>query len=157
MTWWQERTQRERMLIGGAGGLLAILIVVQFIIVPLQTWRDDAAQAETRARTMLMDIRQGVMEAESLQAVETRRGQSNGKSDRVTITSSAQLAQVRISRLQPGTDGLTVWIEEVDALDLQRWIASLNEEHGITVHKATIDRIDDRPLVRAQLQFATGA
>ena len=51
--WWDKRTQRERGLVSAAAILLALIILLQFIIVPLFAGRSAAAlRADQASRTL---------------------------------------------------------------------------------------------------------
>ena len=49
--WWENLSQRERMLLGGGAVIVAVLILLQFVLSPLISWRTDVrAEAETAER-----------------------------------------------------------------------------------------------------------
>ncbi len=155
MQWWTERSPREKLLLGVAGGLGVLIILYQFLFVPLTAYRADAVRDYQRSDALLTEMRAGAAEASALKTVAERRIRRSDQPLRVTVTASAHQAGVTITRIEPARDGgLSVWIEEVGAQPLHRWIKDLHADHGIAVSKASIHRHEDRPLVRAQIQFA---
>lgn len=157
MRWWQERTPREQALLSGLGLLLAVLAVWQLVLSPLAQWREAAAQSYLQADELLEQVRRGAAEAQALQAVAVRRETARGGSLRSTVTATARQAGITISRLEPSDDGgLTIWLEEADAQEMQAWLAGLYRDHGIAVGRATVRRHDSREAVRAQISFEGG-
>ncbi len=165
MTWWTQRTARERILIIAMGGVMVVFVAYQFAYVPLTSYRETAERRVRSAEALYRDVARGAAQVASLrEEAETRPARPNGATMRQTITVSAHKAQITITRLEPQSEGLNVWINEVAMPELHRWIGVLSSDFGITVRRATISKPTDRgsdakeapAVVRAQLLFSEG-
>ncbi|MGF1456518.1 MAG: type II secretion system protein GspM [Alphaproteobacteria bacterium] len=165
MTWWTQRTARERVMIAAMGSVMVVFIAYQFVYVPLVDYRQTAERRAHSAEALYREVARGAAQVAALrETVETRPARPAGATMRKTVTVSAYKAQITITRLEPQSDGLGVWINDVAIRDLHTWIGVLSSDHGITVRRATISRPTDRSgadaqapaVVRAQLLFAEG-
>ncbi len=158
MKWWRDRNPRERLLIAGAGAAALLAGAWEFGYKPVVAYREDARQAFVRSKALLDDVTVRAGELKAMQALSSGKAPRADQSMRVTITTTAHDMGVTISRLEPeSSGGLTVWFEEVGAEPLHGWIARLQEDHGITVGKASIRRHDSKTAVRAQILLVQGS
>jgi len=155
LTWWSDRSERERALLGGLGGLLLLFALYFLVYAPLRSFSDDAYANYRSAAALLDEVEAGAREAETLKA---RRSRGPGAGSlRSIASSSAASAGVAITRIQPEPgEGLNVWLEDVDAKALYGWIVALDETHGVGVARASIRANDRRDTVWAQLLLVGG-
>jgi len=152
---WTDRNARERRLLAVAGGLLALLLLWQFVLKPVADYRANARLAYERAQARLVTMQRSAGEAMALMA-ERRGGQAKAAEDvRGAAMASARAKGVTVTRLQPMEDGgVTLWIDGADTRILYDWVVMLERDHGITVIKASLSANDGAATVRAQLQLA---
>lgn len=154
---WQERSEREKIMLAGLGGVLALVILFQFLWQPLMNFRASSARSYEAARAVYAEVDADAVAAQALKARESTRTAVDRGSLRSIITRTARAADLSLSRLEPDENGtLSVWFGEARSPKLHGWIASLYENHGIVVTKANLDRRDDGDGVRAQFTFGWG-
>lgn len=154
--YWMERTERERLLLGIAFGLVALLLVWQFVYRPVADYHADAARSYEQAQERLEDMRRSAAEAAALMA-DGQGGEAAapGGDLRTLAMTTARAKGLSVARLQPtGDDGLTLWIDGADTRLLYDWVVTLQREHAIVVEKASVSANDGAATVRAQLQLA---
>lgn len=156
MNWWMERTERERWLLAGVGGLLALLMLWQFFYRPVVDYHRDAEQSYAAAQDRLEDMQQAASQVAALQGRSSGEARdAGGQSTRSLVMASAQAAGLAVTRLQPGEDdSLTVWIDDADARLVYDWLVALQEKFGVSVQKASLSANDGAATIRAQLQLA---
>ena len=77
---WLDRNARERRLLAVAGGLLALLLLWQFVLKPVADYRANARLAYERAQERLVAMQRSAGEAMALMA-ERRGGQAKAAED----------------------------------------------------------------------------
>ena len=140
MTYWNNLSSRERLLIGI--GLPLVLLII-FYLYFWQPYRDE-----------LQRLRRMVPEKAATLAWMQHRLAQQPVSDAVTSGSNAKgpllteieklaistKVQEAIQRVQPGVDGeVEIWFQDVVADQLFRWIDQLSSSF-ISVESATITR-----------------
>jgi len=70
------------------------------------------------------------------------------------LISAAQRQDIRLSRINPDNDALTVWIDDVETLKLYRLINTLMTQNGAELSRASITA-NDNGLLSAQLTLKT--
>lgn len=135
--WWLGRSDRERLLLGGLGIVLAALIGWYGIVTPLG-----------RAAALVDAQRQ---EAESgLALAKAAAGRSAGRpsagssrSLAAIVDASAAAVGIAIERRREDADGsLTVWIPSVQPGLLMQWILALRTGQGVAVSALVVSRAD---------------
>lgn len=156
MTWWMERVEREKWLLGGAGGLLALLMLWQFFYQPIVDYHHDAERSYAGAQGRLEDMQIAAAQVAALQGQSTGSGERDAsQSTRSLAMASARAKGLAVTRLQPGEDGsLTLWIDDADAKLVYDWIVTMQEDYGVSVQKASLSTNDGTATIRAQLQLA---
>lgn len=145
---WQERTSRERALLMVAGGLCLLVALYQFGWMPLADYRARAAARLAAADRLYVDVAQG---ARLVAAARQDDQKADARPLRLLASANARDMGLAITRLQPsGEEELSIWFDHVDSRLLWRWLVALQRDHGVSVIKATIQRDDDQPTVRAQ-------
>ena len=152
--WWRDLSLRERLLVAGAAILAAVLIIVQFAILPQRqeiadhkeryetTVRDAAFVSSTLANlapppnTPDVTVVKG---AEAVSAILTESASANG------------IAIARLSRGRGETVGVV--LEDVGAQLMFAWLATLRREHGLGVIRASVSLNDATGTLRASLEF----
>lgn len=135
--WWLGRSDRERLMLGGLGIVLAALIGWYGIVTPL----GQAAKAVDEQR----------QEAESGLALATvaagrtagRPSDGSSRSLATIVDASAAAVGIAIERRREDADGsLTVWIPSVPPGLLMQWILALRTGQGVAVSALVVSRAD---------------
>jgi general secretion pathway protein M len=154
---WSARSDRERLLLGVAGALLALLVVSFGLVRPAFDARADGAAAYARASALLTDARAAADEAAVLRAGGAARPR-DATSVRTSLTEAARAAGVAITRLEPAADGrLAVSLDAVGPAAFYDWVARLERDHGVPVASVNLRRNDQGGTVRASVVVLEGA
>ncbi len=153
MTFWNERSTREKLLI--------VLMVLSLLVFgtylgaykPLVAYRATAERRAEAARSLHAEVAKGAARVAAIRAAVAERKPTTTGTLRTTITISARRANIVITRLEPEELGLNVWLDAVPLIDLYKWLETLSREQGIVVRKASIRRQEEGTGVRAQLLF----
>ncbi len=155
--WWAGMAPRERLLIAIAGGLIAIIVIWQFVFIPTMTARDEARAALNDANRVLAQVQEDYMRKRAIgsaQASTARPRAASIEAFKAAITGSASDVGLSIARLQ-GTDTsnvrlvfdnadprlIFVWLEDVQAKQSAQ-IARFNmEQAGGGLVRVTVDLI----------------
>ncbi len=155
MKFWTERDAREKLLIGIALGLAALVLGGQFILKPLLAYPGAQKTAYESSQSDLDIMRKGQAVLKGYKAVsKTLLSPSDAQSK---VTKSAAAKGLVISRRQPnGETGLSLWFENAESTLFYNWIDELTSSYNITLLRANINRNDDGT-IRAQITFKLGA
>tara|TARA_R110000851_G_scaffold125629_3_gene256654 strand:- start:271 stop:747 length:477 start_codon:yes stop_codon:yes gene_type:complete len=150
--WWDKRTQRERGLVSAAAILLALIILLQFIIVPLIAGRSAAAlRADQASRTLDVMTSRGLSPsaANGVQAGPT----PDADTSRRAILEAANRRGLAIARIQVSTDGvITVQIDDTSAENIFAWLFDLRNTALLEASRATMNDTGSG-LVRSSFEF----
>ena len=151
MIWWNDRTGREQTLILAVGVLALLLVLFQLAVKPLWAYRAAAEAAQVAATSTLADVEAAAQEIHTLsrEAPDRKPG-----SLQTVVGVTASEHGLSLSRFQPmETGSLDVWLEAASTKALFTWIADLQDRHGISVVRASLQR-NEGATVRAQLTFS---
>jgi len=156
--WLQSLQERERLLVYIAGGLSAVLLVYLAIFAPfnkiistrsarVERKQDDLAWLLSTAPTvrMLAASQPGVASGESLVVLIDRTARQAG------------LASALTGQTPNGEHGMRVRLEAASFDALVGWLASLQQQYGVNVESAAIDRTDKTGTVNASLVLTRAA
>lgn len=156
--WLANLAPRERQLVYLAAGLAAVALLYFAIVMPLNGMSArGAARVEKKAADLawMQQVAPQVMAAgaagsasasnESLVVLVDRTGREAGLGNSVRDQSPS------------GEHGLRLRLEGAQFDVLIAWLASLQQQHGVTVEAATIDAASGPGLVNASLTLAHGA
>ncbi len=139
--WWEQREPRERLILGVAGLILAVLLYYLMVWEPiyksLHQQRNEQKEAQELA-AWLVKIRPEVQAAGG-----SRPSNSSGRSMLSVVDSAARQAGLspKVKRIQPdGDTSVRVWIEDAPLADILRWVQTLHDQHGITTSNLNMDR-----------------
>lgn len=153
--YWQSLTDREQLLVGIGGVVLALTLVYFLVARPLVSYRADSERAYLAALGTFETVQ---LRAAELAAIEdtssTTAGETGGVSLRVAASTAARQAGVTISRLQPSEDGtLTIWAEGVQSAQFYRWLQILAGERGIGPSNVLLQKATNGETLRVQVRF----
>ncbi|MEZ5897483.1 MAG: type II secretion system protein GspM [Parvularculaceae bacterium] len=152
---WTKLSERERIMVGVGGAVVAAFVLIQFILVPIIGWRDEMG----RKRDNAIAFYEVVARASALAgAAGASAGADTSTPVRNVVSQSAARAGVELNFVnQRPDDGVDVNASAEPAA-LYAWLAALESEHAIAVAVADIARESGEDgKVRAQLTLVRRA
>lgn len=137
--WLDTLSARERNLVYVAGGLLAIAVIYLVLVMPFQvSGKKMAARVEQKSADLAW------MQASAPQAMAAAGiAQSAGGESLVVLVArtarEAGLGEALRDQSPDGNAGLRLRIEAASFDTLMTWLASLQQQYGVTIESATID------------------
>lgn len=146
---WDERELYEKIVMAGLGAAVTLAVLFLFAVRPVMTAHSAAKSQASEA------IRDYEIVSRALPQLGQGPIATGAPFDRATLISTAQRQDIRLSRINPNDDTLTVWIDDVETVKLYRLINTLMTQHGAQLTRASITA-DDGGLLSAQLTLKTG-
>lgn len=137
--WLDTLSARERNLVYVAGGLLAIAVIYLVLVMPFQvSGKKMAARVEQKSADLAW------LQASAPQAMAAAGiAQSAGGESLVVLVArtarEAGLGDALRDQSPDGKAGLRLRIEAASFDTLMTWLASLQQQYGVTIESATID------------------
>lgn len=130
-------TLRERVLIGAGAYLLLALFLYYVILDPSMGFRNEKLRAQVAASNGL-----SWMIANQAEARQRGSTQAPVRSDSklTVISSSADLHNVTIKRMQPGDDRITLELSGQEYLAVIRWLIALETDHGLRLVDVRLEK-----------------
>ena len=154
--WIGTLSLRERNLVYGAGGLLLLALLYLVLILPFQT---SGARMSARVEKKTADLvwmRQNASQAMAAAGVSQAR--AGGESLVVLVDRTAREAGLAASLRDQSPNGetsLRLRLEAASFDTLMTWLASLQQQYGVTIESAQIDAAAPG-LVNASLNLTQG-
>ena len=135
---WQALNNREKRLVRGAVGVLAVVVIYYGLWAPLQNGIAQRQAAVTAQQSLLDWTRQAT--GVYLARTDTAKGQAvnSGASITQRITDYASRNNITITRMQPQSNGLLVVIEQVGFNDLLTMLDTLQASSGLRIDSLDI-------------------
>ena len=154
---WKSREPRERLLMIAAGVLLALVILVQFVTMPILRARADArAEYQTASRThgVVLDLleRQRAGQGGGAVAPNSMLGLDDMRNLLVSEARARGLSVTQIRTL--GDGGMAVVLDKVPSTEMFGWLLKLETEHGLIPGRVTMTAGADG-IVQASLEFSS--
>ncbi|OKY27591.1 MULTISPECIES: type II secretion system protein GspM [Thalassotalea] len=129
--WWVNLQLREQRLVAALGSVFCVFVFYQLVWQPLTNGVSKAEQKLERQQALLSWVEE---ETDRLaQYQQTKPASANNASLASIVNRSAQQAQIVIARLQPQSDGVLVWVDNINFNELLTWLARLSKDHGVKV------------------------
>ena len=153
--WLAGLSARERRMVTWGGLAAAVLIFLGGVVLPLYT---TAARIESRVEQKRQDLdwMRGV--ADELRAAGPAAVAGTGQSLIVIVDESARTAGLgsALTGTQPsGTGGVRVRLEGAAFDTVVAWLANLEQQYGLRIESATIDRGAQSGIVNASVILRT--
>jgi general secretion pathway protein M len=162
MTWWNKLSTRERWIVGVGAGLVAVLLFYALVWHPLQRNLAALQQSVGELRTDVTWMRQAAGDVKRLNNTPETNSQNTPARDEsllVFVDRTARSAGLgsAVKRVEPqGANQLQIRLEQVSFDQMIRWLGSLQQEHGIAVINAVVDRQTQSGRVDARLVLQGG-
>jgi type II secretory pathway component PulM len=146
---WDERELYEKVVMASVGAAMVLAALFLFAVRPVLTAHSTAS----------LQASESIRDYEIVSRALPNLGQSSVATgapfNRAALISAAQRQDVRLSRINPDDNTLTVWIDDVETVKLYRLINSLMTQNGAQLTRASITT-GDSGLLSAQLTLKTG-
>ena len=141
---WDEREPYEKIIMAALGAAIVLALLFLVIIKPVLTSHNTA---EAQASKAMRDY-----EIVSRALPQLGQGSITATSpfNRAALISAAQREDIRLSRINPDNDALTVWIDDVETGKLFGLINALIADNSAELTRATLTT-SDSGLLSAQL------
>jgi len=146
---WDERELYEKIVMAGLGAAMVLVLLWFLAISPVLK---SHAEAEIQSNKALRDYEIVSKAAPQLSASPVAIGAPLTRS---VLIDTARAASVKLSRVQPDGDALTVWVEDVETVKLYGLMNTLITRNGAELMRASITT-GDSGLLSAQLTLKTG-
>jgi general secretion pathway protein M len=155
--WLQSLEQRERILVCTAAVLLAIFLAYFAVLAPFANAVNSRMARVERKQQDLAWLK-GI--APTLRSLATSQPAGSNESLVVLIDRTARqagLASAVTSQTPNGDRGMRVRLESANFDTLVAWLSSLQQQYGVSVESAAIDRSEKSGIVNASLVLTRAA
>ncbi len=152
--WWENISQRERLMLGSAGIFLVASGVYFFVISPFTERFDKLRDAVPEKRQELAWMQEAAMEVRALQRGGQSKAHKSGGSVMTIIDKTAKRLGLgkQLKRIEPdGQDGAKVWLEDVPHDDVMRWLHSLKAKYGVAAASLSLEAGEAPGRIKARL------
>ena len=157
LAWWKSKTTREQRLLAGAVAAVLLVVIWQFVLNPVLSYRAEARRNYASAVELMDEIQSGAREAAELRRNAAAAPSRPEGPVRALVTGAAREMGLTVSRTQPGEGGaLTLWLEDADPALLYRWLARVERDLGVPVEQVTLRKNEGRATVRANVLIREG-
>lgn len=156
--WYHGLQARERMLVAGTAVIVLVTLFYISTWEPLHTGLAEQQQQQFANQKSLAWMQQASAEAKALKAAGNRTRKSSGNQAITLVleqTSKNSAIKNNLSKLESsGKDGARVTLDGASFDQMLIWLNTLQQNHGIVVSSASIDRADASGTVNARLSFS---
>lgn len=136
--------------------IAALVVAVLYLAVwrPIIEFRSDGYERMQQARERVAWISAREQDLQQIaQTGDAGQGGTLGDADLLkTVTDSADRSGLPLQRFEPSGDkAMRLWLEAVPFIELTQWLDHLQNEYGLAVDQASLDRTDKPGLVDARL------
>lgn len=153
--WYSSLTLRDRNLFVVTITLLTITLFYLLIWEPAHQGRDQQQQKLKSQQDTYAWMQSAADEVKSFKGAGTRKAPSN-QPITLVLENSAKISGLKqhINKIESsGKNGARVKIDSASFDQLLVWLNTLEQQHGVTITTASIDRNDTAGTVSARLSF----
>lgn len=148
--WFYGRERSEQRILVGLGGLVMVTILWSGVWKPVSDWREISVNRQQNAEQLHDWLLAN--ESAARKAASTTPNQSRSLTPIITRTASAH--QISVSRLQPESNGVvSVVLQQQSFNKIIAWVAQMEENNGVSVERASLDRVEAPGFVNAQIRL----
>lgn len=149
---WRGLQPRERLLVGGAGAFLLVVLVYALAWSPLQKSLTELRAAVPKEHEQLAWMRAQAAQAQRLRAAAPAGAASGGLLSFIEQSAQAYGVKAGLKRVEPdGANGARVALDGVPFNSLLGWLANLQKQGAVRVENATIEPQAASGIVNARL------
>ncbi len=133
-------SSRERVLIGVSAYLLAGVFLYYAVLNPAMDYRSEQLRAQVAAANGLSWMIANQTEARQRGGdLEPTRGESK----LTVISSSAELHNLMIKRVQPAENRINVELSTQEYSAVIKWLIALETDHDMTIVDVRLEKVDE--------------
>ena len=157
MVWWRGLAPRERYLIAGAVGLTILVVLVQFVILPMSAARAGLRADLEKANRDLERIETAYFQLRAAGVSASAASQTSVDIDRfkAELTQSAREKGLSIARLQDNSGRVGLTIDRSDPRLVFFWLEDIETRLGATIARLSLEQAGGE-LVRVTVEFDGG-
>ncbi len=146
---WNQLNLRDQRIVSISIGLVSLLLIVSLIFVPLSKW---ASKSRKNAMANYNDWVYVSTYAPLAKKLFTTQQSASGSPDKI-IPTTASRSDIQITRLQPGSKNMSVWIDEVAYQNLVTWLVKLNDQYALSIKQIKMDATKVSGMVKVFVIF----
>ncbi len=154
MDWWRAREPREQLLVALGGVVFVLVMLIQFVVIPVVTGKAEARRAfDNEARVLDALVAELAARPVALAAgTSTAQSSLSGDALRTAVTTLARERGLSVARVQSGADGrISIAMDSADPKAVFGWISECRAQYGVVVSRATLSQSRDGT-VRASVE-----
>ncbi len=141
LSYWQGRTGREQVLLGVMGVMLLALVLTVAVIRPLREFHGAARTDYAASMQLYRSVQADARAYRDLVASGTGEAARTEQSLRALVGAMALRHEISLARMVPTEDGgLTITIDRAPGPSVMGFLVGLEQEYGVAVMSATLDR-----------------
>lgn len=149
---WRGLQPRERLLVGGAGAFLLVVLVYTLAWSPLQKNLQQLRAAVPKEHEQLVWMRAQAAQTQRLRSASPAAKASGGLLSFIEQSAQAYGVKAGLKRVEPdGANGARVALDAVPFNSLVGWLANLQKQGAVRVENATVEPLPSSGLVNARL------
>lgn len=143
--------RRDQFALVGLAVFVGLLVLYYGVWNPANDFFQSRKADRDRELSLIKYMRASESQARASRMTGTQS--VSGQALLTQISRTAQQFQISPNRLQPeGTDGVSVWFDDVPFNNLVRWLESQSQQ-GVTIRQISIDRQAEAGKVKARIVF----
>ena len=153
--WWRTKAGHERLIYAVLAAVVTAALLWIAAWAPLVDWHAQEMRRLDNAQRLLEWVTLNEGRARAGAKGEGQRNEAGPGSILPTITQAAEVAGIRLARLQPESGGaVSVSLEQQPFDQVVAWLAKLRDGNGVRVVQASLDAHRSPGFINAQLRLA---
>lgn len=153
--WFERFSLREQLALLIMFSAVFVYVVVLFVVRPLGQAREELSARNAATAVVLQRVDAMATEIQSLRGAQSDSGAASSVNLSASLNESASRYLLRVSRLQPNSQGSVQLRFESAPLDaLLRWIHELETLQGLRVDDVSLSQTSTAGVVSATLRVA---
>jgi general secretion pathway protein M len=159
--WLAGLDPQERLLVYGAGALLAVILVYVALLHPFHSSYERLRDGVEERRTTLQWMQESAVKVQQLRGANPAAGMGMEGRSLLSVTDDAARAAGlgnALKRVEPdGSNGVRVWLEDAAFDSVVGWLSVMASRYGVDVDSASMERTAARGRVNARLSLQAAA
>ena len=159
--WLAGLDPQERLLVYGAAGVLAVILVYVVLVHPFHSSYDRLRSGVEDRRATLQWMEESALKVKQLRGANPAAGKGMEGRSLLSVTDDAARAAglgAALKRVEPdGSTGVRVWLEDASFDSVVGWLGVMASRYGVDVDSASMERAEKRGRVNARLSLQAAA
>ena len=148
--YWLKLSGRDRRAVLILSAAAVVLFLYFGVISPLVSWHNKMQIAVNNAHADFVFVKQNIAD---IKRAESLKSMAKSKDPVTTISTSGRRAGIVFSRVQPGSGGISVWINEINYQQLLGWLLQVNSSTGLSVKQIRLENTSESGIVKTFMQL----